>query len=64
MSDSLIIRFYTIDETAGLLNVSKETIYRLVESRILPSYKVKGCIRIAHEDIMNYLNANRRESHI
>jgi len=65
MSDNnLNIKLYNINEVAKLLNVSKVTIYRLTESQTLPCYKIKGCVRISHNDIMKYLEKIRRESDI
>lgn len=53
------INLYTIDQVAAILSVSKITVYRLVESRIIPYYRIKGCIRFAESDVLEYLKNNR-----
>jgi len=62
--DHAIVKLYNIDQVAKLLSVSKVTVYRLVESQILPCYKIKGSIRVSYEDILKYLEKNRIESDI
>lgn len=57
-----IYKFYSIKELSEIFNISKVTIYRLVESRKIPFYKIKGCIRFAHNDVIQYLEQNRLES--
>jgi len=56
-----IKKLYSTEELADILNVSKVTIYRLVESRKIPFYKIKGSIRIAENDVLNFLEQNRIE---
>jgi excisionase family DNA binding protein len=56
-----IEKLYNIDQISKLLGVSKITIYRLVESRKIPFYKIKGCIRFSETDIKSYLNSIRVE---
>ena len=50
-----ISKLYSIDQIADVLNVSKITVYRLVEARKIPFYKIKGCIRFAECDVVQYL---------
>lgn len=57
-----IVKLYTINQVAEILAVSKITIYRLVETRKIPFYKIKGCIRFAEKDIFSYLDQSRIES--
>jgi excisionase family DNA binding protein len=52
-------RLYTIDQVAEILAVSKITVYRLVESRKIPFYRIKGCIRFAETDVWEYIRQNR-----
>ena len=56
-----IAKLYTIDQVAKMLAVSKITVYRLVETRKIPFYKIKGCIRFAEKDIFGYLDQRRIE---
>jgi excisionase family DNA binding protein len=51
--------FYNVNDLTKLLGVSKPTVYRLIETRQIPSYKIKGCVRISHDDVMNFLELNR-----
>lgn len=53
-----IPRLYSINEIAELLGVSKTTIYRLVETRKITFYKIKGCVRFSEHDVYKYLNEN------
>ena len=48
--------FLSSEELASYFNVSVKTIYRRIESRDLPFYKIGGCIRFKKEDVDNYLN--------
>lgn len=56
------IKLYNTDQVAELLSVSKVTVYRLIESRKLSCYKIKGSIRVSHEDVIKYLEISRMES--
>ena len=48
--------FFTIEDLANIFSVSKPTIYKLVERRVLPFYKIGGSIRFFKSDIEEYLN--------
>ena len=56
-----ISKLYNIDQIAEILNVSKITVYRLVETRMIPFYKIKGCIRFTENDVLEYLDKVRIE---
>lgn len=56
--------FYTVGEVAQILSVSKVTVYRLVESGKLTSFKIQGCVRISGIDINQYLDECKRSSGI
>jgi len=43
------------DEVADLLRVSKTSVYRLVERRALPFFRVSGLLRFDQEDIEAFL---------
>ncbi len=49
----------TLEEVAGMLRVSKTTVYRLVERREIPCWRVGRSLRFAHEDLTAYLRARR-----
>jgi excisionase family DNA binding protein len=53
--------FYTPDELAEYLAISKATVYRLVGKRQLPFHKIGGVLRFRREDIERYLDTGRIE---
>lgn len=55
------LKLYKINEVCELFGVSKATIYRLVESRKISFYKIKGNIRFSESDIQVYLQDSRIE---
>jgi excisionase family DNA binding protein len=52
----------TPQETSEVLRISIAGIYRLVEKRELPFYKVRRSLRFDSVDVMTYLNGRRVES--
>lgn len=54
-------RFYTPNEFGKFLSISKTTVYRLIDTRKIPFYKIKGSIRFAEQDVLNFLKENRIE---
>lgn len=53
--------FYTPDELAEFLCISKPTIYRLVGKRQLPFHKIGGVLRFKRADIERHLEDGRVE---
>jgi excisionase family DNA binding protein len=53
--------FFTPDELAEFLAISKVTVYRLVGKRQLPFHKIGGVLRFKKEDIERYLESGRVE---
>lgn len=53
--------FLTPDDLAIILSISKATVYRLIDKRQLPFYKVGGSLRFSKNDIEEYLNNVRVE---
>lgn len=51
----------TPKDLASMLKVSGTTIYRIVESRKIPFYKINGGIRFKQTDIEAYMSKNRFE---
>ena len=51
----------TLDEVAELLRVSKTSVYRLVERRALPFFRVSSVLRFDLADIEDFLGAGRVE---
>lgn len=52
---------YTIEEVAGLLKVSKLTVYDLIKKGLIPAYRVGRQMRVDEEDLKQY-KANMRMS--
>jgi len=49
----------TRDEVAHLLKISRAGVYRLVDSRRLPFYKVGRSLRFAKSDVAAFLRQHR-----
>ena len=54
--------FFSVLQVAGFLNISRLTVYRLVERGLLPVYRIARRLRFARSDIERYLTTVR--SHI
>lgn len=52
----------TIEDVAGILRLSKTSVYRLVERRELPFCRVGRNLRFTREDLETYLGARRVDS--
>ncbi|MBI5021143.1 MAG: helix-turn-helix domain-containing protein [Ignavibacteriales bacterium] len=59
---SSIPTLLTPKEAAVLLRISKASLYRLVDSRVVPFHRVGRGLRFADEDIKAYLASSRVES--
>ena len=55
------IQLLTPDELAKLLKISKNTVYRLVENRQIPFYKVGGGLRFSLKEVEEFIMKNRIE---
>jgi excisionase family DNA binding protein len=54
--------WYTVEEIARHLKVSRSNVYKLVESGRLPAHRIgsgRGCIRVAKGDLDAYLESVR-----
>ncbi len=60
-ADNRIKAFFTPEELAEFLAISKPTVYRLVEKRQLPFHKIGGVLRFKKADIEKYLESGRVE---
>lgn len=59
---SVLNKLITPDGLADILSISKSSVYRLIEGRKLPFYKVGGSLRFKIVDIEKYLGEARVES--
>lgn len=48
-------------DLAKILNISRPSVYRLIEGRTIPFYKVGGSLRFSEKDVIKYLEENRVE---
>jgi len=53
--------FLTIDDVCGFLSVKKSFIYSLVESGVIPHYRIGKLIRFKQSDINTWMENHRRE---
>lgn len=51
----------TPDELRKLLRISKTGVYRLVEKRAIPFYRVRGALRFDKRDVLEFLRNGRVE---
>lgn len=49
-------------ELSKLLDISMTTVYRIIDSREITFYKIKGSIRFLEADILDYIEKKRIES--
>lgn len=60
--DSTTNNLITPEELASLLRMSKPSVYRLIEKRKIPFYKISGSIRFKISDIKKYIEDARIDS--
>ena len=51
----------SIDQTAGFLGVSRATIYRWTDARILISYKMGGKVFYKKEEVLKVLTESKQK---
>jgi PTS system nitrogen regulatory IIA component len=49
----------TVKDVAGLLNISEKTVYRWVDERKLPGYRMNGQYRFNRAELLEWSTANR-----
>jgi len=59
--DSSVKKLITPEDLMKLLNISKSSVYRLVDKRSIPFYKIGGNLRFSIDDIEGYLNTVKIE---
>lgn len=58
-----VLAFFTVKEVSEALRVSRDTIYRLMDSRKLPFHLIGGCKRIALDDLKEYIQESKVQAH-
>ena len=61
INSNLKTELLTPDELAQMLKISKSSVYRLIEKRVIRFHKVMGSIRFDKGDILSFLENNRVE---
>ena len=49
----------TVKEVSGLLNISEKTVYRWIDERKLPGYRLSGQYRFNRAELLEWATANR-----
>lgn len=52
-------KFVSPKELKDILGISLPTIYRLIDNRTLPAFKIGGVLRFSRDDIIEYLKSGR-----
>lgn len=52
----LNFKYYTVNQVADMLSMSRPTVYRVVNDKTLKSVRINGQIRINHLDLANFIN--------
>jgi len=52
----------TVKDVAQLLNVDEKTVYRLLQGRQLPGFKVAGAWRLQRADLDRWIAERKREA--
>ena len=60
--DSKTNNLITPEELADIFKISKSSIYRLIDKRQIPFFKIGGKLRFSKDDVSEYLNNVRIET--
>lgn len=52
-------KFISPNELKDILGISLPSVYRLINNRKIPAFKVGGSLRFLKEDVIEYLNSHR-----
>lgn len=53
-------QLYTLTEAMEYLGISRTTLYHLIRTGELPVVEIRGCKRIAPEDLEEFISRQRR----
>ncbi len=53
-------KYYSINEVAEMLSLSRPTIYKLVNNQTLKSIRIHGQLRINHLDLMKFISKDNQ----
>ncbi|MDY6796991.1 MAG: helix-turn-helix domain-containing protein [Actinomycetota bacterium] len=60
MNDLVSLNLLSVPQIAAILNVSKRTVYRMVENGDLQAYKIGQLLRVPESEVARYLRAHRK----
>ena len=58
----LHMKLLTVKELSEIINVKEKTLYHWVELRQIPFFRLNGSIRFNPDEIVTWLEENRREA--
>ncbi len=56
------MNFLTVEQVSSLLNMKRSSVYGLVESGVIPYYRIGRLIRFKEIDIESWMEGHRREA--
>lgn len=59
IDNKIMHEFYTVEEIADMLKISKLTIYRYIKAKRLVAYKMAKSFRIKKEDFEKFLESRK-----
>jgi excisionase family DNA binding protein len=62
MNSKILPEFIEPTALSELLGISLSSVYRLVERRRVPFYKIGGSLRFAKDDVLKYLEDSRNST--
>jgi excisionase family DNA binding protein len=54
-------KLISVEDLMEIFKISKSSVYRLVDNRKIPFYKIGGSLRFKEDDIVIYLESSRFE---
>lgn len=55
-------KLLSVDNVCELFSVSRATVYRLVESRLIPCYRIGRFLRFKEDEVLAYLESQKVKS--
>ncbi|MCP4010077.1 MAG: helix-turn-helix domain-containing protein [Proteobacteria bacterium] len=52
-------RMMTVQDLMDFLQVSRSSVYRLIERKVFPVYKIEGITRFKRDDILKYIESKK-----
>jgi len=52
----------TVEEVGKFFRISQSSVYRMIENRLIPFYKIQSGLRFSEDDLIEYLEKCKFES--